>query len=338
MGKHTGTLHAETGKMVKPKDDDVDVILSLHRSTLDRLAAVVQRVGKQTSADTFAVGKSFSEAKGLLPKKAFSAWLKATCTYTVRSAWNYASVHDKLADLAPILEEAAVGPTVLFELAKAEREQIIPLIEEIEAGKQLTVAEVKARLRVPGDEEAPKTRAEVPGLRGLKRLVEERQQHDTKLLVRYLKDVAQFLRLAVQTAESGKRVTIASMKNEIELELRHASEVLRSLMQPMREDEFDARRDMVRMDLEHSPSWQRAISVLKRAEYSSTWPDGKTFQSWLLDELHPAVEYILEGTPWPDKPIKEASATAVPAAAPASLPLPMLVPNMPAPAVEVPNG
>lgn len=329
MATTTGTTQQDSGIQPNPEVFDTEEIISLHRDTLERLAAVVQKVGKQTTAGAFALGKSFSEAKELLPKKAFSAWLKATCSYTVRSAWNYASVHEKLADLAPKLEAAAVGPTVLFEMAKAERELVIPLIEEIEAGKVLTVADVKARLRVEADAQEPGIPAEIPGLKGLDRLIQQRQQHDAKLLVRYLRELAEFLRPAVEKIHSGKRVTITSLKNEIELELRYASELLRALVQPMEVSKFDARREMDRLPIQNSPAWQRAISALKQAEYSSTWPDGRGFQSWLLDELHPAVEFILEGAPWADETIEEASTNTAPVAL-STLALPLIGSTIPA--------
>lgn len=220
------------------------------------------------------------------------------------------------------------------EFVIGEREQITSLLDDIEAGKQLTVAEVKARLRGEGNDEAARARPAGPGLAGLNRLIDQRQQHDKKLLAGFLREIAKFLRPAVETARAGKRVTITSMKNEIELELRHASELLRALAQPMRVNQFDARRDMVRIELEDSPAWQRAMSVLKQAECSSTWPDGKAFQSWLVEELHPAIEFILEGTPWPSDALKPVAAEAVPAA-PLTIALPTISPIALAPAGEI---
>jgi hypothetical protein len=41
---------------------------------------------------------ALAEAKSVQPEKRFGRWLKEHCGYTVRSAWNFISVHERLAD------------------------------------------------------------------------------------------------------------------------------------------------------------------------------------------------------------------------------------------------
>lgn len=52
-----------------------------------------------------------------MPEKAFGKWLSTFSDYTVRSAWNYISIHERLQEYRGQLLAHAVMPTVMFELA-----------------------------------------------------------------------------------------------------------------------------------------------------------------------------------------------------------------------------
>jgi hypothetical protein len=93
-----------------------------------RLAEIVERVvslHRKSTGQVFELGECLAEAKSVQPEKRFGRWLKEHCGYTVRSAWNFISVHERLADHRERLGEARRRNDIaLIELAKAEPDQI----------------------------------------------------------------------------------------------------------------------------------------------------------------------------------------------------------------------
>ena len=66
-----------------------------------RLAEIVARVvslHRKSTGQIFELGACLAEAKSVQPEKRFGRWLKDNCGYSVRSAWNFISVHERLAD------------------------------------------------------------------------------------------------------------------------------------------------------------------------------------------------------------------------------------------------
>jgi hypothetical protein len=111
-----------------------------------RLAEIVERVvslHRKSTGQVFELGECLAEAKSVQPEKRFGRWLKEHCGYTVRSAWNFISVHERLADHRERLEKHAVATTSLFELAKAEPDQIEDIINLYDEGKSLKPSEIK---------------------------------------------------------------------------------------------------------------------------------------------------------------------------------------------------
>jgi hypothetical protein len=130
--KQKKKTHAENNAATKkkvaaaraPKENDEP----LSPDVQARLAEIVERVvslHRKSTGQVFELGECLAEAKSVQPEKRFGRWLKEHCGYTVRSAWNFISVHERLADHRERLEKHAVATTIaLFELAKAEPDQI----------------------------------------------------------------------------------------------------------------------------------------------------------------------------------------------------------------------
>ena len=103
-------------------------------SALRRVAEKIVALSKTSGAHAYDLGSTFSEAKSLVPEKAFGKWLTTFSDYTVRSAWNYISIHERLQDYREQLLSHAVMPTMMFELAKGQPAQIEAVIARMESG------------------------------------------------------------------------------------------------------------------------------------------------------------------------------------------------------------
>ena len=121
------------------------------------------------------------------PEKAFAAWVKSTCGFTLRSARNYVAVFQQLDFYHDRIEAAAVPPTVLFAIAGAKEKDIENVLAAFENGEKPTVAKVRQMIGSvpPKKAEAGLT---VGGLAGL------RQAADLKLKT----DIARFNELTTE--------------------------------------------------------------------------------------------------------------------------------------------
>jgi hypothetical protein len=131
-----------------------------------RLAEIVERVvslHRKSTGQIFELGECLAEAKSVQPEKRFGRWLKEHCGYTVRSAWNFISVHERLADYRERLEKHAVASTALIELAKAEPDQIESVLDLYDEGKSLKPAEIKTLIGGKKDEAAGDADLETAG-------------------------------------------------------------------------------------------------------------------------------------------------------------------------------
>lgn len=144
-------------------------------------------IGRRSSAQKFQIGRLIGRAKDILPEKAFGAWVKSTCGFTLRSARNYVAVFQQLDFYHDRIEAAAVPQTVLFAIAGAKEKDIENVLAAFENGEKPTVAKVRQMIGSvpPKKAEAGLT---VGGLAGL------RQAADLKLKT----DIARFNELTTE--------------------------------------------------------------------------------------------------------------------------------------------
>lgn len=62
-------------------------------SALRLVAEKIIALSKTSGVHSFDLGCTLAKAKSLVPEKAFGKWLSTFSDYTVRSAWNYISIH-----------------------------------------------------------------------------------------------------------------------------------------------------------------------------------------------------------------------------------------------------
>ena len=149
--KLTKKTRAETNAATKMKvraaraPKEIDEPLSPQaEARLSELVKQIVSLHRKSTGQVFELGECLVEAKSVQPIKRYGRWLKENCGYSVRSAWSFISVHERLADHRERLEQHAVGTTALFELAKAETDQIEDVIKQFDEGKCLKPSEIKA--------------------------------------------------------------------------------------------------------------------------------------------------------------------------------------------------
>lgn len=86
-------------------------------SALRRVAEKIVALSKTSGAHAYDLGSTFAEAKAVVPEKAFGKWLGTFSDYTVRSAWNYITVHERLQDYR---EQMLSHAPVVFDETKSE--------------------------------------------------------------------------------------------------------------------------------------------------------------------------------------------------------------------------
>ncbi|KJS20633.1 MAG: hypothetical protein VR78_01225 [Hoeflea sp. BRH_c9] len=265
---------------------------------LEATKSTIVALNRRSTAQAHELGRCFFEAKAIVPEKRFGKWLKGFSDYTVRSAWNYASIYERLQDERERLEAAAVSPTVMFELAKGEPQMVAAVIDRIEAGERLTAKAVKVALGI-----APKPKAksveflDLGGLAGLRKASDVKMATDTAEFQRLTKSVLAEVEDAVKPLAEGKRVVKNSLAAMIELDCRHACELLNAIIAPLTPYAFDERRTWRPVELEKSTGWGQAQKLLHRLGMEPDWPGSTEFGPWVRDEVLPMLRFVVHGVP-----------------------------------------
>ncbi|KJS15548.1 MAG: hypothetical protein VR78_08800 [Hoeflea sp. BRH_c9] len=266
-----------------------------------RLAAIVAEivaVHRKSTAQVFDVGGWMAEAKSLQPQKGYGRWLKENCGYTVRSAWSFISVHERLGDYRARLEKHAFTTTPLFELAKGEPDQISAVLDQFDEGKHLTGAEIKTI--VSGNE----TKAEdadptqIGGKLGLQKMAAAKLKSDMVEFHRLTALVLVELEDAVARVDAGKRIVMRSLANEVEIDARHASDLFKDIAAPLRASEFNQRGNLSHADIGRQTGWGAVQHSLFRLGGAGSWPARDEMEKWVVEVAHPALRFAVHGDPF----------------------------------------
>lgn len=116
------------------------------RASIDRLRdlkRLVDRLGKRTVDDVFALGEAFEEAAGIL-RGGYSAWVSHECRLEPRTVLGWRRVHTVLGARRADLVGRKVPPSVLVRIAVAPGDLRARALELIEGGRDLRLADLKA--------------------------------------------------------------------------------------------------------------------------------------------------------------------------------------------------
>jgi hypothetical protein len=276
----------------------------------DELAAVLSNAAQQLSAlekgstkATFEIGAQFQLAKDSLPKKSFGDWVSTVSTYTVRSAWNFCLVNEKLGDIKERIIEASVPATSLIRLAKADGDVVEAVLSSFEQGQRLTGEQIKTMIAGNEVDEGKLDKADVldvPGVAGLHKVAARKVSTDIDTFLNLLKNVFAEVEMALEPLERNKAVRKGSLSDKIKYDCRHALGILNTLVAPLKVGEF-AHETWYPGRLPEGAGWRKVQAILsKLGGGDAAWPERTLFVPWLQNEVLPPLRFVLEGTPFPE--------------------------------------
>lgn len=175
---------------------------------------------------------------------------------------------------------------------------VAAVIDRIEAGERLTVKAVKIAL---GTAPKPKAKSaqylDLGGPAGLRKASDAKLATDTAIFQRLTKSVLAEVKEAVKPLAEGKRVVKNGLAAMIELDCRHACELLNAIIAPVTPYAFDERRTWRPVDLDQTTGWGQAQKLLHWLGMEPDWPGSADFGPWVRDEVLPMLCFVVHGEP-----------------------------------------
>lgn len=265
---------------------------------LEEIAGMIISANISSTECAFIYGKCFAEAKAILPKKEFGKWLKGVSSYTVRSAWNFILVHERLSEHRDVLVSAGCATTELFELARGEPQAVSELVERIRNGERFNRTQIRSLLGIQKKaEKKSRSAVLIGGEVGLQAVVQKKIAHDMakfrKLMASILREVA----LALQPLELGKPVIKSHLRISILQDCRDASTLIDVIASPMT---LQIETRLYPGKLPEDTPWGRVQRMLHLMAFEDKWPVRTDFVPWLQDEVLPLLKFTVHGDPLPE--------------------------------------
>ncbi|WP_412050362.1 hypothetical protein ACK6D9_01400 [Hoeflea sp. Naph1] len=315
--KQTKKTRAENNTAAKKKvraaraPKEIDEPLSPEAEA--RLSELVKRIvslHRKSTGQVFELGECLAEAKSVQPIKRYGRWLKENCGYSVRSAWSFISVHERLADHRERLEQHAVGTTALFELAKGEPDQIEDVIKQFDEGKSLKPMEIKALIGGKKNEaEEHIDPRQLGGKAGLQKMAAAKLKSDMQEFHRLAALVLEELEEAISRVTAGKRIIMRALATGVELRARHASDLFKDIAAPLRLVDHLPRGNLSHAKIGDQTGWGAVQDSLYRLGGVGSWPPRDEMEKWVIEVAHPALRFAVHGEPYvvsaklPDAPV-----------------------------------
>lgn len=291
-----------------PKEND-EPLSPEAEARLSELAKKIASLHRKSTSQVFELGECLAVAKSVQPIKRYGHWLKENYGYSVRSAWSFISVHERLADHRERLEKHAVATTALFELAKAEPDQIEDIINLYDAGKSLKPSEIKTLIGGKKDEAAENTDPrQLGGKPGLQKMAAAKLKSDTEEFQRLAALVLEELEEAVSRVTAGKRIIMRALAFGVELRARHASDLFKDIAAPLLPVEHLPRGNLSHAKIGDQTGWGAVQDSLYRLGGVGSWPAKDEMEKWVIEVAHPALRFAVHGEPY----VVSAKLTATP--------------------------
>lgn len=281
-----------------PKEND-EALSPEVEARLTEIVARVASLHRKSTSQVFELGECLAEAKSVQPIKRYGRWLKENCGYSVRSAWSFISVHERLADHRERLEQHAIGSTALIELAKGEPDQIEDVIKQLDDGTSFKPTEIKALVGGKKDEaEERGDLMQLGGKVGLQKMAAAKLKSSTVEFHRLTAAVLAGVEEAIARHASGKRIVMTALAADVEINARHASDLFKDVVAPLVPVQH-----MPKANLEHErfgleTGWGAVQHSLYRLGGVGSWPVRDEMEQWVIDVAHPALRFAAHGEPY----------------------------------------
>jgi hypothetical protein len=270
-------------KKAKPKKTKELEIAPEHLPLVAEVEATMAAMARKDADSIFVRGQELARVKSVLPEKTFGKWVKQRCGFTPRLGRMTIATFQNLSAFRDRLVNANVPPTVLYALSSASLDKVEEVTAVFDGGLRLTTAEVKAKLKPEGVAQ-PRDIA-LGGAAGLRRAAEAKMKAQLTLFGTKTK-------LALKAAEkigaeiaAGKHVPKTKFVGGVERHCQVASDLLRSAIFP------------VQSASTQPVEWEKARQIISRLGDSPRWPGRTDFHAWVVEEVLPALRFVVHGTP-----------------------------------------
>ncbi|MCM2477764.1 hypothetical protein HGO38_30420 [Rhizobium sp. CG5] len=264
------------------------------KSALQRAADKIIALNKKSGAHAYDLGCTFAEAKPLVPEKAFGKWLATFSDYTVRSAWNYISIHERLANYREQLLAHAVMPTVMFELAKGEPAEIEAVIARMADGERIRVKDVREMLGRKPTAKGEVATFDTAGVAGLRKVAAAKTDADVARFLELTAFVLKEVEKALEPLVAKRTVKKGELSYKVHLHCRHAHDLLNSIGAALTPD-ATAHMNWRAAKLPDDTAWRKVQDLLHRMGGADSWAKGRAFVPWLLNEVVPLLRFVVHG-------------------------------------------
>jgi hypothetical protein len=166
----------------------------------------------------------------------------------------------------------------------------------IEAGEELTVAQVKAMVGVAAKKKVTSSddALNVGGLAGLRKAAELKTTQDVAQFHGLMSAVLKRVEKAMEPLAKGRAVKKGMLQEAIVYDCRHAHDLLNSIAAPMKA-EMVAHVNWRPARLPEGSAWRTVQALLHRMGGVDGWPERTEFVGWLQDEVIPALRFVVHG-------------------------------------------
>lgn len=293
MAKYTQKKIA--AKLAAKAATGADEISPEQEGELKALGEGILSLGRRTTEQSLELGGYLARAKSILPERAFGAWVKAICKFTPKTARNYIAVYEHLSEYKDRLVTAAVAPTTLFVLAYAEQPDVERVISAIEAGEQLTVAQVKTMVgAVPAKKATNDAVLDVGGMAGLRKIAELKVEEDSVKFLQLTTGILKRVEKAMEPLAQNRAVFKGPLQELIMDDCKHAHDLINSIAAPL-QPAMVASVNWRPARLTEGTTWRKVQELLSNMGGANGWPGKDDFVPWLQAEVIPLLRFVVHG-------------------------------------------
>lgn len=258
--------------------------------TLENCASAIAMIGRRTTEQAFMVGEQLHIAAGLIENRTFGKWVSSACEISRQHASTLINVATRLQHYKERLVEVRAAPTTMGVLA-ANLECVEKVLGEFEAGRRLTVNQVKAIAGVGGAD--PKTAAALAntgGIAGLRNLARAKANIGISQFADRLAAMIHDIEEALKPADEGKRVLKGALAKKIEIPARFARTELENIALFIEPNVLNSTAPHV-MKFPEGSKWRQLADLLWDLGGQAQWnPD---LVPWLYGHVVPLLRWAV---------------------------------------------